>query len=30
VGEEKQGGFVASLYRVVDAAASPVESRRSN
>jgi hypothetical protein len=30
VGEEKQGGFVASLYRVVDATAAPVEARRAN
>jgi hypothetical protein len=30
VGEEKQGGFVASLYRVVDATATPVEPRRAN
>jgi hypothetical protein len=30
VGEEKQGGFVASLYRVVDATAVPVEPRRAN
>ncbi|MEO8181402.1 MAG: DUF3299 domain-containing protein [Deltaproteobacteria bacterium] len=30
VGEEKQGGFVASLYRVVDATAAPVQPRRAN
>jgi hypothetical protein len=30
VGEEKQGGFVASLYRVVDATAVSVEPGRAN
>jgi hypothetical protein len=30
VGEEKQGGFVASLYRIVDASAAPVEAKHAN
>jgi hypothetical protein len=30
VGEERQGGFVASLYRVVDAAVKPLEAPRQN
>jgi hypothetical protein len=30
VGEEKQGGFVASLYRIVDATAASVEAQRAN
>ncbi|HEU4580146.1 MAG TPA: DUF3299 domain-containing protein [Polyangiaceae bacterium] len=28
VGEEKQGGFVASLYRIVDASATPLQAPR--
>jgi hypothetical protein len=28
VGEERQGGFVASLYRIVDATAAPLEAPR--
>ena len=29
VGEEKQGGFVASLYRIVDATAAPLQAPRN-